>query len=102
MITSILDPSKATLNDKIFKVNLLLKQARDGLSKSFESIEDRKTNLMTIWQQLLDTFKSNPELNHFDLVFTTMKTQGDINLDFKDLIEALKVYRNTKIYCEDY
>lgn len=41
-------------------------------------------------------------MNSFELVFLTLKVLGDIFLDFKDLTEALRVYRNAKIYCEDF
>ena len=51
---------------------------------------------------LLNLVKQTPDFNKFEIIFLTQKVLGDFYLDFKDIREALRVYKSVKILCEDF
>ncbi|CDW80099.1 histidine acid phosphatase family protein [Stylonychia lemnae] len=65
-------------------------------------IDERKTCLIDIWNTIIETIKQSNDLSTFELLFSTQRVLGNFYLDFKDLNEAVRVYKSLKILCEDF
>jgi hypothetical protein len=58
--------------------------------------------LTSYWNQIIELVRPTAYFHSFDLAFLSMKILGDILMEFKDFIEAMKIYRAAKILCEDF
>eukprot|EP00347_Sterkiella_histriomuscorum_P003370 403364556 len=89
-------------NDQMIGIKAKIVRAYEIISYPQMSLEVRKNSLIEIWTQIIDTVKQSSDLSTFDLIFYTQKVLGDFYMDFKDLSEAVRVYKSLKILCEDF
>ena len=83
----------------------LINEACQVFSKvvvSEEKLPEKKQQFVNVFTQIVDLVRPSAYFPSFDLAFLTQKTLGDFYMEFKDLTEALKVYKTLKILCEDF
>ena len=90
------------MSETVIAVKKCIVVAYEIVSFGMYSLDERKTQLLEVWNRLVDIVKESEDLNTFEIVFISQKALGDILIDFKDLTEGVRVFKSLKILCEDF
>ena len=90
------------MTDTLLKIKKCIVMAYEIVTFGMYTLEERKNLLVEVWSLIVDTIKQSEDMNSFEIIFISQKALGEIYLDFKDFIEAVRVFKSIKILCEDF